>query len=315
MPTLPLYDPSPAHPDASHRVMAPGGYERWYFDAESTDGTIVVVAVFGQGTPDHPDYPEYVRRHAAFLRRPTRRPPPVPADHACVAFAAYEQGRPLVRHAAAVPGEAFRASPERLDIGTGSGEVVDAGGSLRLRAGGADFRLRPVIGAAPRKVNVIGRPSVELHHRRVFADSSYAVEGTIQVEGGRTRAFSGRGFHDHHFGTAPMRHWLRGRILGDDGAAVFSAYGAAREGPGRRVAAVEARWTQVDEGGVRDSAAVVQFEAARYPARIEIPGRTQLVRPQVLGAFGSVDLIRYVVSGPAPWDSGRHVALCEWCRV
>ena len=68
MPVLPLFQ-TPAHPDAWHRVTAPGGYEWWYFDGEDHSGRFQFVATWFQGFPLHPDY---LRRYHRYRRAPTR---------------------------------------------------------------------------------------------------------------------------------------------------------------------------------------------------------------------------------------------------
>ena len=314
MPTIPLYTPNPAHPDASHSVLAPGGYERWYFDAESNDGRLLLVAIFAQGSPDHPDHPQYLRQHAAYLRRPTRRRPPVPADFACVSFALYDRTRPVVQYVRPVPRDSFHAPGDRLELMAPPDSITtEAGGFVRLRVGGADLLFRPSSHDPPRKTIPLGPPPVWPHHRTALLQPYASVEGTVGVNGGKPLEFLGRGFHDHHFGDRPMCHWLRCRVVGGERAVVFSAVEADRIGRGPLRRAFDARWTQVDAGGAAECVAQVLFDAARYPATLEVPGRLTLDRPAVLGRSGLVDRIVFEVSGPATWASGRHVALCEWC--
>lgn len=77
MPTLTLYEPQPIRPGASHRVLAPGGYEIWTLKAHDphTNVRLLVNLICGDQTN-----PEYQRRFRQYLHRPTRLPPPVPED-------------------------------------------------------------------------------------------------------------------------------------------------------------------------------------------------------------------------------------------
>src|SRR2546428_7504545 len=202
MPTLPLYTPNPGHPDGSHQVIAPGGYERWYFDAESTTGDVVIVAVFAQGSPDHPHYAEYLRHYRKYLRGPTRHRPPVPADYASVSLAVYEQGRALAQSVEAIAPGALHASPDHLELAAPP-HVVTSGsdGCMRVRVGGADLVFRPTLTDGPRDLTQWSRPDPSRHHYWVLASFFCAVEGTVQVQTGRSLEFSGRGFHDHQYGT------------------------------------------------------------------------------------------------------------------
>lgn len=63
------------------------------------------------------------------------------------------------------------------------------------------------------------------HHHWLIADPLCVVESDIHI-GNRAIKFTGRGYHDHHFGDRPLwslRHWMRGRVLGGDKTLVFQA--------------------------------------------------------------------------------------------
>src|SRR3954469_7792109 len=188
MPTLPLYTPNTAHPDASHAVIAPGGYERWSFDAESAAGDLRVVAVFSQGTADHPDHATYLRRYRHYRLRPTRRRPPVPAEWSAVSLAVYAPGTEATQFVrACAPGE-FRAAPGALDVSAGPDRVgTQPDGSLRLRldAWGAELTLRPLWSHRPREVDLFPRPHAQGRHLWVVAAPCCAVEGSLRIGGGR----------------------------------------------------------------------------------------------------------------------------------
>src|ERR1700679_4169113 len=92
MATLRLFDPSPAHPDGSHHMAAPGGYESWRFYAHDPSQNLRLVFGFHHGYCLHPDY---VRRFTTYRLRPTRHAPPVPAFYPCWTVSIYEGLQPL----------------------------------------------------------------------------------------------------------------------------------------------------------------------------------------------------------------------------
>ena len=313
MPTLPLYTPNPPHPNASHQVIAPGGYERWYFDAESASGDVVIVVVFSLGAPDHPDYAEYLKRDRLYRRRPTRHRPPVPAEYGAVSLSVHEHGRSLGRSIRPIPDQEFRASAGGLELSAGADTVVSAEGSIRVTAGGADLTFRPALPHAAREVVPPSLAILARHHHWVLAAPCCAVEGTLRVNGGRTLTFSGRGYHDYEYGTAPMTRRVRGRILGHASVVVFRSTLAERVGPGPNPRGANAHRIEADAGGVRESVVGLDFEAARHPARIEVDDNlTRLERPVALGESGSFDRLKYAISRSGEGMPADETALCEW---
>jgi hypothetical protein len=315
MPTLPLYTPNPAHPNASHAVLAPGGYERWYFDAESADGKVVVVIVFAIGSPDHPDYSEYLKRHGRYLRGPTRNRPPVPGEFPSVSIAVHEEGRTVSHVVRAVAPGSFKASPDRPGLAVEDDAVIcEPDGGFRLRAGGVDLAFRPLLSHAPRDLARPSRPDGPLRHHWLLVHPSCAVEGVVRVEGGRAIGFAGRGYHDYAFGTEPMGEWVRGRMFGDDRVIVFhSTWCAGRSGAGPRHRSALVLRAEVQSDGVRETETFIKFEAARYPARISFEQDGQaLERQRILESSASVDRAIYASSAVEPTSSAGRSALCEW---
>jgi hypothetical protein len=261
MPTLPLYTPS-ATPDASHRVVAPGGYEAWHFDAGSDSGALRVVATVGVGDPFHA---EYLSRYLRYRRRPTRVPPPLPWEYPWARLAVYEGARLLARFTAHPrPGE-FTASASRPEVNAGAnGFMRDADCSLALRLQGqssdasgpisARLTFRPLAPHGPHETAVLPASTAGDEHRWVVADPWCDVSGTVTVPG-REIDFRGRGYHDHTYGTGPlltaMRRGVRGRILLRDRAVAF--YIAE---PVEQHLPVEVRLVDAGAQGVREVAGV-----------------------------------------------------------
>jgi hypothetical protein len=228
MPTLPLFD-TPADPNAWHRVTAPGGYEVWHFDAADASGDVRVVVEFGEGQSFDSTYR---RRYLRYRRNPTGHRPPVPSEYPFVNFALCERRRLLAKLVARHRPGALVASSDTPDLTIGPNSLArDPGGALRLHVEGvarppvarwrmtwrgvsrrqhgphvtADLTFRPLRHAPP------DEPDLLAPHRRVVIHPSCAVEGIIRIVGdrslkGQTReiAFTGRGAHDHRYGTAPL---------------------------------------------------------------------------------------------------------------
>ena len=337
MPTLPLYT-VPPHPDAWHRVTAPGGYERWHFDAEDPAGRVRLVAVFAQGGYFQTDY---LRRYARYRRRPTRHRPPVPGEYPWASFAVYEDGRPLgcwrSRHR---PGE-FSASAERPEVRIGPSAFGPGdGGSLRLRlAGGrlsADLRVRPQWGGPPHERPLLSGRRSAATHQWVLADPLCDVEGVIRIGGGdasraalqdsagqgsaeREIPFAGLGYHDHHYGTAPLGLALRwrvwGRILGGGRALAFHV-----AHPRDPESGDDAQLITADATGVRGAAVACRVDWGRgnlapdCPSQLAFDNGLTLTAPRVLdpSPLGRREVYRVVYDARGGGLAGT--AFCEVAR-
>lgn len=310
MPTLPLYTPNPGHPDASHAIIAPGGYERWYFDAETDSGDLRVVAVFSLGAADHPDHATYRRRFRRYLRAPTRRPPPTPADWSAVSLAVYQAaGTPLRIDRACAAGE-FRASSDALDVSAGpDGVTIGQADSLGLKIAtpGVELTFRPLRARLPQVLALFPRPHEPARHHWIVAAPICVVEGVVRVGGGRAVAFSGRGYHDHHFGTEPAGRWIRGRVIGEGRVTAFHLRRSdARSAGGAHV-------LEADAHGVRDAISVSRLEWTRFPTSVEFETTgIKLRRPRVLDRSGSIKRALYEVSATTSSGLDGRLALCEW---
>jgi hypothetical protein len=235
MATLPLYTAN-AVPDASHRVVGPGGYEWWHFDAESSSGDLHVVARLGAGFLFHP---EYRQRYERYLRRPTSNPPPVAGDSPCIQFAVWRDGQRLARYAAHFPPDRFFASDREPQVRVGLSEFVrEPDGLLRVRlravagensAGSSasiDLDFRPLLHHAPCEVSLARSPTGVPRHRWLLANPLCEVTAKIRCGGAAGEIeFQSTGYHDHAFGTEPLGlrslRRVRGRILLEQRAIAF----------------------------------------------------------------------------------------------
>jgi carotenoid 1,2-hydratase len=213
MPTIPLYA-QPENPDDAHHVRAPGGYEWWYFDAEDERHDRRLVVVLFDGFAFHP---RYLRRYARYRRHPTRVAPPLPEQYPCASVHIYEQGE-LRSHALSLA-----AAPSRVMTRLGDGVEV------RVSTDKVMARLL----FAPRHPH----PPMELSlgsplHRWILADPLSTVDVEVHCERGRSVTFTGRGYRDHQYGTAPYAldaaRWFRGRVLFDEAAYAFHVVRNAR---------------------------------------------------------------------------------------
>ena len=130
MPTLPLYI-SPPCPNAWHRVLSPGGYERWHFDAEdAASDTIVVIDFFDGVTFDE----DYLRRYQAYRRRSRQNAPPTPREYPGIYIAVSKGGKTILEKMLRFPAGAFEGSVERPTFSIArSGVTLGQAGAYRVR--------------------------------------------------------------------------------------------------------------------------------------------------------------------------------------
>jgi hypothetical protein len=341
MPTLPLYTPADV-PDASHRVVAPGGYETWHFDAESAAGDVRVVAVLGVGPPLHAPY---LRRYLQYRRRPTRRPPPVPGDYPFAHFAVYEGGRPLAQFTTHANPEDFAASPHEPAAKVAGNEFVrELDGSLFLRVRGladagtpgargvgaaclsAQLVFRPLVPHSPYETAVVGPLVSSDLHRWVIAAPSCEVSGSVAITpegsdgsraGVREIDFRGHGYHDYRYGTGPLgaalRRWASGRVfVGGTTYAFHVARPLDREvGDDVRLVRCDAEGVRaVESGPLRVAWGVGRGLQPPYPAELTCDSRLRLVGPRVIDVSASRVRLLYQASAHGGRETGT-----AWCEV
>lgn len=304
MPTLPLLS-DPTHPNASHRVLAPGGYESWNFHAVSDDGRLKLSAALHETRADDV---KYLRRNWLYQKFPTRVAPPDPRAYSAVTFALFEAGHQPVRFVANAARDEVRTRDDGNGVRIGGSHFERAAdGSFQLHLRGAsyqrtlsaNFTFRPVIESTAR-VDLTD----DARHRAMLISPLCDVEGEVSVfspTGGspRVASFAGSGAHDHTFGTRSPGGagdtWWTGRALFDNAAFSF---------------------TQLDHHDAtlviarKDATGEVTVEIRRVPvehrAHEICVGPLHLARPCVLdsGTFETVSSFDAIIAG----EQGR--ALC-----
>jgi carotenoid 1,2-hydratase len=233
MPTLDLLDHT-AHPDGWHNVRSPGGYEWWYFDAEDPTTDTQLVAILMEGFIFHPGY---IRAYERFRKRPTRHRPPVASDFPCAYLCVYRHGKILSQFFTQYRPEQFAAAKDRpahVTIGPNTLRTDTTGHALELtgtpwtltargpvthtdRTLSASLHFAPVAKHAPIERTFLSREMTGADHHWTIAAPHCDVRGTIRLTGGdaETIEFTGRGYHDHNYGTAPigdgLQRWTWGR--------------------------------------------------------------------------------------------------------
>ena len=300
-PPLPMWTPA-AHPDAWHNVTSPGGYEWWYFDAESPDGRTRIVAILLEGFVFHPGY---LRAYKRYLKRPTTVGPPVAGDFPCAYFVVYRDGKIARQFMTQYRPDQFSASAERPRVTIGPNAMrCDADGTYRLSLQGhpwrvtargpqtdydatlaAELTFAPSFGHPPIERPFLSREMTGAEHRWVLAAPHCRVSGTIDDE-----PFEGLGYHDHNFGTAPigpgLKRWVWGRSLREDSVTIFHvAESAGREHPPERHALSITADEQADlptHGTPRYDATAATL--LKYPRELHVLSDLPLFNPAVVDA-------------------------------
>ena len=328
-PPLPMLRPA-GHADAWHNVAAPGGYEWWYFDAESDDGRTHVVAIFLEGFVFHPGY---LRAYARYRRRPTRVPPPRAGNYPCAYLTVYRDGRVAAQFmtqfapaafAADPAGPAVTIGPNTMALGadgayrltlTGTPWVLTARGPqlLAARTLAAELAFRPTLDTRPAERRFFSRAMSGADHHWVLAAPRCEVTGTLDLGTGEPLAFAGRGYHDHNFGTGPigpgLKRWIWGRVLTDDGVVSFHF---ARPSDPRLPD--EVHLLRADAGGVAEVACAARVDWSRrtgwllaYPASADFGPELRLANPRVVDSAPFYMRLTYEAETPGR----RGTAFCE----
>lgn len=342
MNTLPLFEEASCK-DAAHGVVAPGGYEWWYFDAEDPATDTQVVAIFFEGFVFHAGY---LREYAAYRRWPTRNKPPLPRDYPCAYFVVYRGGRILAQFMTQYPAAAFAASTARPEVAIGPNRMTRReDGAYVLSVEGHPWRLtgrgpvRPEGGRLSGTFTFTPRFEQEAHeraflsramtgadHRWVLAAPACEVAGTVRFTPHSGAAeevieFAGRGYHDHNYGTAPLgpglRRWTWGRAIFDDGVRTFHVAEPADPRRADEVHLIEATAGGIEElpvSSVRMSPWRHTSWGLQYPQSVHLADeaagdRLRLTNPRVVDSSPFYLRVSYQAT------DGRHRMGRAFCEI
>lgn len=313
-PGLPLFDQN-AHPDGWHDVRAPGGYEWWYFDAEDAATDTQVVVIFMAGFIFHPGY---LRAYDRYIKRPTKHLPPTAGDFPCAYACVYRGGKVWKQFFTQYRADDFSAEKNRAGVRIGSlNESTDSGGAYAVRAAGTPWAITPrgpqradqeqlsvSLTFTPARVHepiqrtFLSRPMTGADHLWTIAAPHCRVRGQIELRhpDGSTPiealAIEGQGYHDHNYGTAPIRQglhrWMWGRAVFGDRVLTFH-----HAEPNDRTRSAETHLLELtDAGAARDiaidrvtgdwSLACKPAMMLKYPATMSFDDRLKLSNPRVL---------------------------------
>ncbi|HEV2295611.1 MAG TPA: hypothetical protein VGR35_17315 [Tepidisphaeraceae bacterium] len=290
MPTLPLVNnPAPADVDAPRRVVAPGGYEWWYFEAHDPVADLRVTAILFDGNPFHPGY---LRRYAWYRRFPTRLLPPLPCDFPGVFVRVYEKDRLVVGAMRQHKPGACRLGETGVSVG-GDGFTRAADGAMRLTIDGAvDLTFRPngsPAPAPPRFYRMARGSSVRQLHGWIVSNPICAASGEVTVRG-RCVSFDGFGYQDHNYGAEPVhlaaRRWFWS-CAWLDGRPYVVAEAVPRRGPSRGIhlLGTESPGSAVWDGRTR--------WRIPYPTIIDFGQALRLDEPRVIESLPIMAQLRY----------------------
>jgi len=328
MAPIPLLTQNPLA-DASHDVRAPGGYEWWYFDAEDPATDTQIVAIFLHGFVFHPGY---LRAYFRFRERPTHLKPPVPDDFPCAYFVVYRGGKIIAQFMTQHPAARYSASRDDVAVRIGENHLSRSAGGLDLHVEGppwaltwqgpktrldqklaADLRFEPMFDHPPEERQFLSRRMTGAEHHWVIANPACRVSGAIDLPGGERIAFTGRGYHDHNYGSGPLgpglSWWFWGRAIADDRVITFH-YAV----PKAASLQAESHVVIADAAGLAESQVSPTFSAERqtamllrYPEEARWGDLLKISRPRVIDSAPFYLRLLY----EAQVGAVRTTAFCE----
>jgi hypothetical protein len=140
MPLIPLFT-TPRHPQATHQVLAPGGYERWRLEAEDSTSQLRIVIEFWLG--DWTD-PAYRKAYDRYRRRPTRFAPPTPVEYPSVRVTITRANQSIVESVSRFKATDVRVVVDQPGVMIGANQfVLGENGSWRVTLRNAELCLDP----------------------------------------------------------------------------------------------------------------------------------------------------------------------------
>jgi hypothetical protein len=223
---------TPDQADGSHRIGSPGGYEFWHFYAEDSSQNVRVAVGFHDGFGLNPDY---IKRYAAYRRKPTRNTPPTPSQYPCLQVSVFEKEKALGSWTTYFPSGSFHADDgESLTLGSNRAifrqdEIALALSEPQLAMSvDLTFRSGPPITLPLPEQSFPPSKSDGAEHQWIPARPLCTVHGVVR-RGGRSTPLTGLGQHNHYYGTGPVfavaKRWIRGCVLFPRVAEIFQSAG------------------------------------------------------------------------------------------
>ena len=279
-------NPDPADVDAPRRIIAPGGYQWWYFEAHDPVADLRVTAILFDGNVFHP---RYLRRYAWYRRFPTNRLPPVPSEFPGAFVRVYDKGVRVVDLMREYEPGACHATETGVTIGDDGFTRADDG-SLRLTIRDAlDLTFQPKQQTPPRPHTLGDGVSVREPHGWIVSNPSCAISGDVIVRDTPTR-IDGFGYQDHNFGAEPVhlaaKRWFWSCVWLDERSYVVAEVVPTR-GPSRGVQLLDA---DTPGSAVWEGRSKLRIP---YPTMIDFGNALRLDEPRVVEALPVMVQLRY----------------------
>ena len=244
-----------------HRPQkSPGAYEWWHFDGTDETSGYSFVIQFHAGNLFSAYYQDSLKTYWEKTKSPLVDPaipepalslsngpnspavsPPNPLDYCGVSFRLFHQGSMVAESLQEFSQKSLKASdkhgavllgPNRFnwdERGDPPSYVLTA--QAPLRGGKTTVRARLFFTPLLKSFPPLPPPEIPSTHTWVLAAPLCHVEGTFEWvdregESGKSVAFQGKGYHDHHFGSVPLdrfvKAWHWGRAILGEEALVYS---------------------------------------------------------------------------------------------
>lgn len=214
-----------------HKLVKPGAYEWWYFDAEDQQQDISVVFIWFSGFAFSPFY----MRHYDQWRGRQRPDSPRPDQYDGFNFQLYEKGREVVNFIKEgrdvlsglnTEGIGIRFERNGFSYDQDRDEYqlsIEFEFPVRHLKVKGTFTFRPTHRYEYRRKNDC-HPGNGHHHEWLLCVPKADVDGALSIEGPgsgeqRTVSINGPGYHDHNLGSMPMheyfKRWYWGRAFSE----------------------------------------------------------------------------------------------------
>ncbi len=230
-----------------HRPQkSPGAYEWWHFDGTDDQSGYSFVIRFHAGNLFSAYYQDSLRTYWEKTKSPLvdsslRPDPPNPLDYCGVSFRLFHKGAQVAESLQEFSQKSLKASdkhgavllgPNRFnwdERGDPPSYILTA--QAPLSGGKTTIRARLFFTPLLKNTTAFPQPETPSTHSWILAAPLCHVEGTLEWvdgegESGRTVAFVGKGYHDHHFGSVPLgqfvKSWHWGRAFLGEETLVYS---------------------------------------------------------------------------------------------